>query len=366
MSTYSNVRALRALVTASLQSIMRSPSAIVFGIAFPLVFILVFGFIGGGSGFSVRVANAPGSDTTSPLYHALKSIPAIKWNNYPDTASISKALNEGDIAATIMISQQPAGASPRYRVLLRAASSRMDKVPQLNAMIQQAIQRQDPEIAIRMAQLATVDVVQQSVREYKTIDFILPGQLGFSLLAGSVFGTAFVFFNLRQTLVLKRFFATPVRREIIVLSEGIARLLFQLLTSVIVISVGHFAFGFTLIHGFTTFLALMGLSAVATMVFMGFGFIISGIAKSESTIPPFSNLVTLPQFLLAGTFFSIDVFPKWLQPITRAMPLTYLNDAMRKVSFEGAGFWELRWDLLALLIWGIIVYIAAGKLFKWE
>lgn len=366
MSTYSNARALKALVTASLQSIMRSPSAIVFGIAFPLVFILVFGFIGGGSGFNVRIANAIGSDTNNQLYSALRQIPVIKWNDYKDTASLSKALNEGDITATLMIQQQPQGTAPRYKVLLRAASSRMDKMPQLEAILQQTIQRQDPEISIRTAQLATIDVVQQSVREYKTIDFILPGQLGFSLLAGSVFGTAFVFFNLRQTLVLKRFFATPVRREIIVLSEGIARLLFQLLTSVIVIGVGHFAFGFTLIHGFSTFMALLGLSALATMVFMGFGFIISGIAKSESTIPPFSNLVTLPQFLLAGTFFSIDVFPKWLQPITRAMPLTYLNDAMRKVSFEGAGFWDLRWDILALLIWGVIVYIAAGKLFKWE
>lgn len=366
MPTYSNARALRALVTASLQSILRSPSAIVFGIAFPLIFILVFGFIGGSNNFSIRLANAPGSDTANELYTSLKQVPILKWSNYPDTAALGKALSEGDITATLLIRAQPAGTTPRYRLVLRAASSRMDKVPQLQAVMQQAILRMDPEISIRAAQLAGIDVVQQTVREYKTIDFILPGQLGFSLLAGSVFGTAFVFFNLRQTLVLKRFFATPVRREIIVLSEGLARLLFQLLTSVIVISVGHFVFGFTLIHGFTTFMALLGLSLLATMVFMGFGFIISGIAKSEATIPPLSNLITLPQFLLAGTFFSVDVFPKWLQPVTKAMPLTYLNDAMRKVAFEGAGFWDLRWDLLALGIWGIIVYVAAARLFKWE
>ena len=68
-----------------------------------------------------------------------------------------------------------------------------------------------------MAAIANVQIRVQQVRAYKSIDFILPGQLGFSLLAGSVFGTAFVFFNLRQTLVLKRFFATPVRKEIIVI-----------------------------------------------------------------------------------------------------------------------------------------------------
>ena len=366
MPAYSNVRALRALITASLQSILRSPSAIVFGIAFPLIFILVFGFLGGSGGFSVRIANAPGTDTANPIYMGLKQIPAIKWNYYTDTATLNKDLNEGNITGTLLIRHQPAGVSPRYKISIQAASSRIDKAQQLQAMIQQVVQRQDPEIGIRLAQMANVEIEQRVVREYKTIDFILPGQLGFSLLAGSVFGTAFVFFNLRQTLVLKRFFATPVRREIIVLSEGIARMIFQLLTAIIIISIGHYVFGFTLVNGFSTFMGLLGLSALGIMVFMGFGFIISSVAKSESTIPPFSNLVTLPQFLLAGTFFPIEAFPKWLQPVTRALPLTYLNDAMRQVAFEGAGFWAVRWDILALTIWGIVLYIGASRLFKWE
>jgi hypothetical protein len=45
------------------------------------------------------------------------------------------------------------------------------------------------------------------------------------------------------------------------------------------------------------------LSFIALLVFMGFGFIISGLAKTESSIPPLANIITLPQFLLAGTFF---------------------------------------------------------------
>ena len=39
---------------------------------------------------------------------------------------------------------------------------------------------------------------------------------------------------------------------------------------------------------------------------MGFGFIVSGVAK-QCPIPPFASLITLPQFLL-GTFFSVDAF----------------------------------------------------------
>ncbi len=203
-------------------------------------------------------------------------------------------------------------------------------------------------------------------RIYRTIDFILPGQLGFSLLSAGVFGVAFLFFSLRQTLVLKRFFATPISKSYIVFGEGLARVIFQLITAIVILAVGHFAFHFTLVHGWITFLELLFLSFVGLIVFMGFGFIVSGLAKNESTIPPFANIITLPQFLLAGTFFPIDNFPKWLQPLCNILPLTHLNDAMRNVAFEGAHITDCGKQLGILAIWAVIAYAAAVKVFKWE
>ena len=216
----------------------------------------------------------------------------IKWKTYADTAAQSKDLEKGNVAAVLRIDRQPAGMVPAYRIHLRAASSEMGDVQQLRGIINGIIEHSDPEITRRMQAIADIDVAQTEVREYKRIDFILPGQLGFSLLAGSVFGTAFVFFGLRQTLVLKRFFATPVRKATIVVSEGIARMIFQLLTAIVIISIGHFAFGFTLIYGAATFLSLLALSALAIMVFMGFGFVVSNLAKNESVIPAFRLFTT--------------------------------------------------------------------------
>lgn len=366
MAKYSNLRAMRALTKASLQSLFKSPSAIVFSIAFPMVFILVFGFLGGGSNVNLKLAPALGSDTTNELYHVLKDSKAFSWISLKDSADMEKKLSDGDVTAIIDVRENKSGIGERYSILLQTSSAEADKIPQLQGMLNNIVQQLDPEIEQRIKKLADVEVVVSSVREFKTIDFILPGQLGFSLLAGSIFGTAFVFFNLRQTLVLKRFFATPVRREAIIVSEGVARMIFQLIGAMIIIVVGYFAFDFTLIHGGWTFFYMILLSALAIMVFMGFGFIISGVAKSESTIPPLSNLITLPQFLLAGTFFPIEVFPNWLQPICRIMPLTYLNSALRKVAFEGVGIWDIKVELLVLLAWGVIVYIVAGKVFRWE
>lgn len=365
MAQYSNAQAMRSLIKASLQAILKTPSAIFFAFAFPLIFILVFGFMGSGGSFSVHVATAPGSDTSSQLYAILHNIPVLKWSA-KDTATINKMLKQGDIAATIDIQKQPAGTKPEYKILINAASSEVDKAQQLKNIIASVIQQQDPEIIKRQEEMVKIDMHVSAVRDYKAIDFILPGQLSFSLLASGVFGTAFVFFNLRNTLVLKRFFATPVRKEIIVVSEGIARMLFQLVSVVVIIGLGYFVFGFTLNNGFVTFLNMFFICALSILIFMGFGFIVGSVAKSDATIPIVSNMIVMPQMLLAGTFFSIDNFPNWMQPFCKALPLTFLNDALRKMSFEGAGFWAVRMDVLALLVWGVIIYAVAGKVFKWE
>lgn len=366
MAGYSNLWALRSLVKASLQSILKSPSAIVFSIAFPLIFIVVFGFLGGGKGFSLKVAVAPGSDTANSLYTSLRAVSAFRWVNYPGEKEISKAISEGDIVASIYIRENGLGVSPRFQVSINGAKAQAERLAQLRTIINQVVQQQDPEIARRTAALATVDVADKDIRQLKTIDFILPGQLGFSLLAGSVFGTAFVFLSMRQTLVLKRFFATPVSREVIVLSEGISRMIFQLLTAVVIIVMGNLVFGFHLIHGVFTILQMLLLCVIGVMVFMGFGFIISGLARNEAAVPPLANIITMPQFLLAGTFFPVESFPKWLQPVSRALPLTYLNDALRRTAFEGAGLWDLKLDLLVMIGWGVIAYVVAGRVFRWE
>jgi ABC-2 type transport system permease protein len=75
---YNQFRAMMAITKGSLRAIFRSPSAVVFSIAFPLIFILVFGFIGGGGRVSVNVAFDKKSDTANPIYTAVKNIAGIK------------------------------------------------------------------------------------------------------------------------------------------------------------------------------------------------------------------------------------------------------------------------------------------------
>ena len=364
-----------AITRASLRAIFRSPSAVVFSLGFPLVFILVFGFIGGG-GTSVTIALRNPSDSSNYVIRALQAgVVRIRKKDdkknpltQEDSSFIKNELVKGRIAAIVSIdsSQSPAGFT-QYKIFTQTSSASADQYPILRMALAQTIQNiEDRKIPDQFKIVSVQQLPNLPGREYTMIDFILPGMLGFSLLSAAVFGVAFVFFNLRQTLVLKRFYATPINRKNIVFGEALSRVCFQLMTSVIIILVGHYFFHFTLVNGLSTFLEMMVLSFLGLVVFMGFGFIISSVAKSESSIPPFANIFTLPQFLLGGTFFQTTAFPAWLQKFCEILPLKQLNDAMRNVAFEGASLMDCGKQIGILLLWGVVIYAVAVKTFKWE
>lgn len=364
---YSQFRAMLAITKGSLKATLRSPSAVVFSIAFPLIFILVFGFIGGGGRVSLNVAFDNNNDTANPIYPAIKNIAGLKVVKYTDK-ELQENLEKGRITAVIKI-EKSGLVNPPYKIsLVSSDATNPQNIQVLQSILNAVISGINQTNFGNAPTIALVSNTVQKIpgRIYRTIDFILPGQLGFSLLSSGVFGVAFLFFNLRQQLVLKRFYATPIKRSYIVLGETLSRVIFQMMTAVIIIGVGHFLFKFTLVHGFETFLSIMLLSFLALILFMGFGFIVSSVSKNESSIPPFANLITMPQFLLAGTFFSIEAFPSWLQPICRVLPLTHFNNAMRNIAFEGASLASCWKELGILGIWTVALYAVAFKTFKWE
>ncbi len=364
--TYSQFKATLSITKASLRSIVRNPSSVIFTLLFPLIFIIVFGFIGSGGSARFDVGFYSTSSNNNQLFHSLITVENFNIVLDLTDEELNSRLEKGEVDAIFNITKNPAGTLPEYVLEIKTNKAKPEKSSLIRLISGQVLSNFNISLVKEQPPVAVIKQTDIEGRLFNTIDFILPGQLGFSILSAGVFGTAFVFISLRENLVIKRFFATPINRNNIVLGEALSRLIFSITGSVIIIGIGHFLFGFTLVNGFWTFINMLAVSALGLVVFLGIGFLVSNIAKNINAVPPIANLVTLPQFLLAGTFFSIDVFPSWLQPVSRAMPLTYLNDALRKIAFDGATIFTLPKELLILTVWGVVIYFFAVKFFKWE
>jgi ABC-2 type transport system permease protein len=348
------LRALWALTIYPLRAMMRNPSTVAFGFMFPVAFILVFGLIGGGT-TGIRLG-VPAGQASGPLFTSLQQSPGLNVV-IEERAELERELRLGKIDAMAEI------GADRVTVVLNSAN------PQ-GGMAVPAVEQTVSALNLQAAGITSphyqLQVSEVAGRRNRYIDFALPGQIGMALVSTAIFGTVFGLIYLKKALILKRLFATPVQAMTILLGQGLARLVLAIAQAVVILAIGVFAFGFQLANGWVTFVAILALSAVALMAFLGVGLFIAGMTNDENAAGPLTNLATLPQFLLSGVFFSTDVFPNWLRIIAEALPLTHLNAAMRAMAAEGAGFVEVLPNVLVILAWGAASYIAAARTFKWE
>lgn len=359
---YSQLTALIAITKASLLAIIKNPGSIFFSLVFPLVFIWIFGSFGNGGLNKINIAFSNQSDTKNAVFAILKNLPQIKIATYSNEALQKADLEKGNLAAIIKIASNDTANKHQYLINVTATNATSAEVAQLIPILENISIKINPDFK----NYIQIEKNIYSIRAYRQIDFILPGQIGFSILFSTLFGIAFTFYNLREQLILKRFYASPVNKLNILTGIGFSRLFFQLINVVVLIIVGRFWLGFTLINGLVTFLEMILITFLMLIVLMGVGLIISSVVKTDATISLLINLFALPQMLLSGTFFPITVFPDWMQNICSIFPLTHFNTAMRKISFEGLGLVSI-WQHIAVIgLWGLVVYILIYKIFKWE
>jgi ABC-2 type transport system permease protein len=364
---YSQLKAAFALAKASLFAMLRSPTSVVFSLLFPIIFIIVFGAMVDNNAVTIKIGIASNSDTANQLYRNIAGLKMLQLMRYPSSKQMQEELTKGHLAAILII--QPDSSmtpAPHYHVQLLTSGSSADKSPLVQSAITEIVANLNSHLFLQNFSVAAIDIREIPGRVYRSIDFILPGQLGFSLLMAGVFGSAFLLYNLRQSLVLKRFFATPIKRPYLILGEMLSRLFFQVIGFMIMVALGYYVFHFTLIHGIFTFLEMLLLSVFGLIIFMGMGFIISGVIENESSIAPVANTLTLPQILLCGLFFPVENYPEWLQSFCKFLPLTFLVDGLRKIAFEGTHIWQMPVELTGLTCWALVVSFITVKVFRWE
>jgi ABC-2 type transport system permease protein len=365
---YNQSKALLAITKASLLAILKNPGALFFSLGFPLIFVWIFGSFGSGGVSQIKIALAQNADTSNaPLFLGIKHNPLIKLVTYKDTVEQRTDLEKGRLTAVMNIAvAKDSTGNLKYDIQLKSTTASIPEMASVIPILENIADKYEKGMNPQIQSLVKISKQMYAIREYKQIDFVLPGQIGFSILFSTLFGIAFTFYNLREQLVLKRFYASPVNKLNILLGIGFSRLLFQLINVIVLITVGHFWLGFTLSHGFATFAQMLSLAFLLLLVLMGVGLIFSSIVKSDSTIPLLINLFALPQMLLGGTFFSISVFPQWMQTFCKTLPLTHFNIAIRKISFEGLSLIDCWQSLGVIGIWLVVVYALVYKIFKWE
>ena len=140
MNNYSQFTAMLAVTKASFRSITRSPSAVVFTLLFPLIFILVFGFLEN-SGVKLDLGIHSGSNKSNEVFSTLKGAPGIHLIEDETDEQLYSDLEKGRIDAVLIIKLNPDSSGPKYFLDMQTSAASLDNGAVLKSVMENMVNK---------------------------------------------------------------------------------------------------------------------------------------------------------------------------------------------------------------------------------
>lgn len=340
--------ALAQLTLARVREFLREPDAVFWTFAFPLLLA---------AGLGIAFRNRP------------PDVPRVAVVREHAADTIAQRLQDAGLRADLLSDSAAAHAlrTGRVAVVVR---------PLADGGV--AYVYDETREDARGAQLLVDDAVQRgagrtdpvraeerliSERGSRYIDFLVPGLLGMTLMGSGVWGVGFVIVDARKRKLLKRLAATPMSRSAYLASFLCMRLILLVLELIIL---GGFAAWVFKVPMRGSLAQLFLIALIAAFSFSALGLLVASRVRTVEGVQGLMNVVMMPMWIFSGVFFSAANFPDVMQPFVQALPLTALNDALRANMLEGAGWGTITPELGIMMLWLLLAFVAALKLFRWR
>jgi ABC-2 type transport system permease protein len=351
------------LTLASLKMLYRDRQALFWALAFPVIFVVVFGLFDLESGPEVRitVVSPPSSPLSATFVRELKEADSFDVTSSSDLARARRRLADDDVDLVLAL---PEGAeTPMARATVRAFYDRsnfQENQPALTA-VDQIVGGINLRLAGVESPPVTVDRRAVAAKDVSYYDFLLPGFVAMGVMNASIIGMAVAVAQFRHQRILKRILATPLPPIRFLSAQVAARLLLSLVQTALILAVGMLVFGGR-VYGNMVWLFV--LAAFANLVFLNIGFAVAGRSPNPDSAQGVANAVALPMMFFSGVFFPTDTLPSFLQEVVAFLPLTPLIEAMRKISLDGLPITEVGPQLLLLCVWIALSFLLAARSFR--
>lgn len=189
------------------------------------------------------------------------------------------------------------------------------------------------------------------------MSFILIGSALSNFINAVFWGMGYSLKNDMDSGVLESNWLAPLPRPLLLIGRTFTSLIITAITSLVMLLLAAWLFGFSpggnLLGAFLTLLPmLLGL--------YGFGFAFAAIVLIMRDA---NTLVDVSSFLaqvFSGSNYPINVLPRWLLPVSLALPLTYGYDAVRGLLLGTETFLPIAIQIVILIL-SMFVLIGLGS-----
>jgi ABC-2 type transport system permease protein len=223
------------------------------------------------------------------------------------------------------------------------------------------------EQRIRRAGLKMVDMpLEARIRvwfnpELKSKNFIIPGLTGVIMMAICSVMTALSVSKEKETGTLEQLISTPITSLELLLGKLLPYLAVGLVDLALVVGAGVLIFDVPFRGSYIDLFIASFIFLIGTL---SWGLFVSVVAKSQLQASQISMISAfLPAFLLSGFIYPIENMPLVLQALTFIVPARYFVEVLKGLFLQGVGLSVLWPQVLALVIYAVLVLNLARKRF---
>jgi ABC-2 type transport system permease protein len=348
---------------------LRNREALFWTFFFPIILMGLLGIVfGRGYDLSMKIGVVEPGDSGlvgAVIVKAFQSIEGVEASVQPRDEAMQQ-LRDGDLSGVLVLppglTKDFAANDGQTELTFYYDQSNAITAGQVLTITSQVVEGVANHISGYQPKLALAPVgIQAAGFDY--LDFLVPGIVALSLMQTGVFSIGFQLVFDKEKGILRRLRATPMRLSSYSAAMIAVQLIIALLQTAIILLVGMLIFGVD-INGSLWNVAV--LSIIGGGCFVSLGFALASLSKDVNAANALLQVVQMPMMFLSGIFFPMDNAPGWIQPVVKAMPLTYLANGMRDVVIDAHSLWFIRWDIAILLGFTVVFMAVAIKLFRWE
>lgn len=365
-----SLRTILVFTKINTRRFFRDRLAIFFTIAFPLIFLFIFGGIFGKQSdlsFKVSVINQSQTEFAKDYMSQLEQSKVFKIDQQAkDMESANEKISKSEIDAAIVLNENfgkpNSAAIPSGEVKVVYTQSNEQAAQTLQSVLQAQLKEINQQF-VKVETPFTVTTEQSNQKSLSRFDYTFAGLVGFAIIGLGIFGPINVFPELKKQGILRRLHTTPLRVYQYFISNAASQAIIGLLTITIMFAVAVVVFNLNVVGNV---LALALFCVLGIICILGIGLSIGGWARNERQAAPLGNLIVFPMIFLSGTFFPRFLMPEWLQTLSNYLPLTPIIDGIRLIATEGKTLIEVAPQISLIAVWTIVIYLIAFRVFRWE
>lgn len=349
-------------------------------ILFPIVLMLLFGYMFPSSGsinhIEISVVQQDQSTTgislASRFTYIAQSSGLFNVATYADLSQAENQLTLGNTYAIVIFDQ---GVGQRLQSLGQATI--LVIVDQLNPTLDQAIRGELTQVFSTLSSELTATFSTQMPdaspsplniefqgllpTESSSFEFLAPGLIAMSVIIGGLSGLAMTFSREKELGTLDGLLMSPISRISIIFGKGLAQVVRGLLSGVLVFILSIVLFG---VHVYGSALLMALVLILGVLAFTGLGILATTFVSDQESAQLIILMIQFPMIFLSGVLYPIIQLPWWLRIVSSFLPLTYVVSAFRAVMVLNVPFAAISQQVYILSIFTLIVFIVAVPLFK--